>query len=293
MSLGVYAEWKIDYSPSRHLRVPGEGVAQEVEAIADWHTPHGRRGGALTDIVAAYEQVQTRLSAVLLAADDAELDSPVVACPGWTVRQTCTHLIATFCESVTGRVAEMAGLDFFADLDATWARIGQMSARQVSERAAVPVEVLVDEWREALQAAGPMLRDEVPFPAPAPAFASALMINDVVVHEGDIRSALGLTPQDDEATALALGNYAFLAALRIASAGLPAISLDDGTRTTVLGQGEPAATLRASRYDLVRVLAARRAREQIRSMSWVGDPEPYVDLLPAYGVVAPTASDVV
>lgn len=246
----------------------------------------------MNDVAAAYGEVQDRLVRVVQDASDEQRARPVIACPGWSVAETFSHLVATFCEATTGGARELADLDFFGDLEATWARVASMSARQVHARADQGVDQLVHEWRDAFAVAGPMLRGERAFPAPTPAFAQALLINDLVVHEGDLRAALDLPPAPDStASALALGNYAFLAAMRVGSAGLPAVALDDGASITIVGGGAPAATLRAPRHDLVRVLAARRSPDQIRALDWEGDPGPYVDLLPAYGVVHPQAAD--
>ena len=50
-----------------------------------------------------------------------------------------------------------------------------------------------------------------------------------------------------------------------------------------MGEGASGATLTASRWEFLRVVAGRRSRAQIAAMDWTGDPEPYLALLPAYG----------
>jgi len=50
-----------------------------------------------------------------------------------------------------------------------------------------------------------------------------------------------------------------------------------------VGEGALGATLTASRWELLRVVAGRRSRAQIAVLDWIGDPEPYLALLPAYG----------
>lgn len=120
------------------------------------------------------------------------------------------------------------------------------------------------------------------------------MINDVVVHEGDIRLAIGLPLADETpALALALGNYALMASPRLQKAGLGAIRLEYGQgRGKIVGTGEPVMTLRGTRNDLVRTIASRRSREQILAMDWSGDPTDYLDVLPVYGAAEPADADV-
>ena len=51
----------------------------------------------------------------------------------------------------------------------------------------------------------------------------------------------------------------------------------------MIGEGPPAASLTADRWELVRVLAGRRSRRQIAALEWDGDASPYLGLLPTYG----------
>jgi hypothetical protein len=124
----------------------------------------------------------------------------------------------------------------------------------------------------------------VPFPDPAPFGLAAVLVTDLVVHDQDVRGAFGRgRAPDGPASALALATYAFGVDYRIRQLGLPAFGLCTGPKLRVLGQGQPAATVSADRFELVRALAGRRSRAQILALSWEGDPGPYVGILPAYG----------
>jgi hypothetical protein len=85
---------------------------------------------------------------------------------------------------------------------------------------------------------------------------------------------------------------AYHAALRhrIQQAHLPSLRLrrDDGER--VLGGGEPAATVTASSFELVRALSGRRSESQIRAYTWDGDPGPY---LPIFSMFPLPGQDIV
>ena len=67
-----------------------------------------------------------------------------------------------------------------------------LTVRQVTERHGRLLHFLLSEWREATESLVPMLRVEQPLPKLVPSIFSGVVINDVVVHEGDIRITLGL-----------------------------------------------------------------------------------------------------
>ncbi len=251
----------------------------------------------MVDLTAAYDEVRERFSAVALGLDHAQAELPVRSCPGWSVHDVLAHHVGVITDASTGNAPEIPeGVDFLRDFDQVIGTVfADMSARQVRERASVPVAQLVDEWGSASRLVWSMFRGERPvaaFPIP-PEVAPSVVMNDVIVHEGDVRAALGLEPAPETtALSLALTNYSFMAAVKVQAAGLPALRLRYDDREKVIGAGEPVATLAGSRHDLVRVLASRRSREQILAMDWEGDPSPYGDLLPAYGVVDPGDADV-
>ena len=50
-----------------------------------------------------------------------------------------------------------------------------------------------------------------------------------------------------------------------------------------LGEGDPAATVRASDFEALRAMGGRRNADQMRALDWTGDAEPYVALMSSYG----------
>lgn len=249
-------------------------------------------GQAMADQVQAYAEVQERLAALVLGLDDEALARPVRACPGWSVRDTFAHLVGACVDGLSGSIPELDGVDFLGDWPATLDHLGRMSDRQVRQNAGVDLSELVDRWRAAVDRGAAALRGEQPFPPPLPPFGAAILVNDVVVHEGDLRQALGLPPAAaTRAERFALRNYAVTAELAVGRAGVPAVALRYDGRELVLGDGPPAAALSAEPHDLVRVLASRRSAEQIGAMRWEGDPSPYLELLPSYGPVDPAHAD--
>jgi uncharacterized protein (TIGR03083 family) len=239
------------------------------------------------DIGSAYVEVQDRLIAVV--EDPAtDLRAPVPACPGWSVRDVFSHHVGVVADVARGDFGEFQ--DRVADLLEQWRDVevqrarDAMTARQVDERGRVEVAALVAEWRRATVEVLAMLTGEVAVPDSLPPFMGFVLINDVVVHETDIRAALGLPrAQESAALSIALAAYSFSLESRIRNLGLPALVLTYDGKERRIGEGEAGASLAADRHELVRVLAGRRSREQIRNLVWTGDPAPYVDVLSEYG----------
>lgn len=244
----------------------------------------------MVDISLAYAEVQERLCGLLddLAEESAEV--PVPACPGWSVRDVVAHHCGAVVDVVTGNLAEFGEglnlLDQWRDADVARAR-DALTAREVAEREGRSLRSLVTEWREATVALLSILRGDQRFPESVPSIFSGVLINDVVVHEGDIRFALGWDrAPDGAALSLAMLGYGFSLDHRIKTVGVPPLLLAyDGKTRQLGGEGEPGATVSATRFDLVRALASRRTAAEILRLNWSGDPEPYVPILPEYGPV--------
>ena len=69
---------------------------------------------------------------------------------------------------------------------------------------------------------------------------------------------------------------------RIIEAGLRGLVLRFGDDTRIVGVADrmpPAATLEAPLDELYAVLRESRTAEELRSLRWIGDPEPYIALL--------------
>jgi uncharacterized protein (TIGR03083 family) len=242
---------------------------------------------SVADLFDAYSEAHERLSAVLDDLNEEQANTVVGACPGWSVRDVVAHHCGAVIDSVTGNFSELASaelLEQWRDPQVAHAR-DTLTARQVSERTGRSLTSLVREWRDATARLAPMMRGEQAFPGSVPAIIRHVLINDVVVHEGDIRSALGLGPvRDGVALSVALAGYSFSLDYRLQQVGLRPLLLEyDGKQRRVGGDGEPGATLRSTRYELVRCLASRRTATEILTYDWSGDAKPYVPVLPEYG----------
>jgi len=243
------------------------------------------------DVAVAYQQVADRFAATVLELNDEQAAAAVRACPGWAVRDVLAHHVGLTVDFALGNTPEaLPGIDLVVLGNA----FAALAASQVSERASHSVKEIVDEWEATIPVTWAIMSGERPSVGTPrdPAISQAVMINDVVVHEGDVRLALGLPLADETpALAVALGNYALMASPRLNMAGLGAIRLQYDGREKIVGTGDPVATLSGSRNDLVRTIASRRSREQILAMEWDDDPTAYVDVLPVYGAADPADAD--
>lgn len=244
----------------------------------------------MVDMSLAYTEVQERLCTVLEDLNEARADTPVPACPEWSVRDVVAHHCGLVVDVVRENTPEFFGsfnlLDQWRDESVARAR-DDLTGRQVAEREGHSLGSLINEWREATVALLPIMRGEQSFPEQVPSIFSGVLINDVVVHEGDIRIAIGLDQAPaGAALSVALRGYGFSLDYRIKTLGLaPLVLAYDGKTLQFGGEGDPGAKVSATRFDLVRTLASRRTAAEITSLDWSGNPEPYVPILPEYGPV--------
>jgi uncharacterized protein (TIGR03083 family) len=237
----------------------------------------------MIDLAAAYEETHDHLVEIVLALDDSALKTVVPASPAWSVKDVVAH--------VTGIAGDVAHGLTPPDLDVleAWrnpeqaAKRDTMTAKQVDERRDRTLDQILEEWSGHIERLLPMLRGEVPFGTSLP-FVGHVVNTDLAVHSQDVRGAVRVPGDRDSAgVGIGLAGYSFGLDLRIRALGLPALTLRYGEKERILGDGEPAATLEAERFEIFRALSGRRSRDQILAMKWTGDPEPYLALIPAYG----------
>lgn len=236
------------------------------------------------DREAAYEETRASLTAFARPLGHDDLATIVPACPEWTVKDVLAHVVAEAEIAATGSMPPDVDLVRALQDREHAARREAMNAREVGKRRGRSVDELLEEWDGQAKLLGPMLRGEEPFPYPFP-FVDAVVVMDVALHNQDIRNALGRPgDRDTDAVRLGMSAYAVGADNKIRLLGLPPLRLRyDGREKVIGGDGDPAATLTADRYELYRALASRRSPDQIRAMDWEGEPEPYLEAIPMYG----------
>jgi uncharacterized protein (TIGR03083 family) len=210
------------------------------------------------DVAWLYSTTRGQLLDLAQSMDDAQANLPVPALPGWTVKDAYAHLTGLCADVLDGRM-EGAG-------EPPW------SARQVAERADRSLAEVCAEWAER----GPELDEWLKEREEPPMFVAY----DVWSHEQDILGALGQRGERDDdrvqdlaASALAAFSDRFLAE------GAPPLRVVGDEVESVLGEGEPAATLHVDDYELMRILFGRRSLHQIEAADWTGDEDRYIDHL--------------
>jgi uncharacterized protein (TIGR03083 family) len=183
-----------------------------------------------------------------------QLRAPVPACPGWNVKDTFAHLVGASTDYVRDHM-DGAGSD-------PW------TAQQVEDRRMSSIIELIEEWKthaglfdKKFERAG----NEV-----------SALASDIWCHEYDISGALGWRGSR-EPDRVEWGARAVRAIPRLLEGtGLEVPTVIADGETVVEGDGP---ILRASPYELARMVYGRRSWDQIREMDWDRDPEPYLEHL--------------
>jgi uncharacterized protein (TIGR03083 family) len=198
-----------------------------------------------------YAATRARIRALLQDVSEDQANTIVPSCPDWTVRGLTAHL-AGVCRDLVEKNYPTGDVQAWVD-------------RQVEERATRSVASLLDEFDEF----GPGFEELI---VKRPEARGALLY-DIVAHEHDAACALGLAADRTSAgVRLSVDIMAPMIEADLATAGLPAVSLSDGTRTWQVGDGEPGFAVRApSIYELMRFLGSRRSLAQMRTFDVTGD----------------------
>ncbi|MGE2737443.1 maleylpyruvate isomerase family mycothiol-dependent enzyme [Mycolicibacterium vaccae] len=206
-----------------------------------------------------YRDARDRVMDVAGALGDHQLRTPVPATPGWTVHLLLAHLVGGAADAAAGRIDGAPGDDW--------------TARHVAERQHTPVEELLAEWRQA----GPIVESQLT----GVRFTGPNLAADLICHEADLREALGLSPVEREHWNPFLDNMMRVLTRRVR----PSASLlvrDELGNEWECESDQPALTLHAEGYELLRAMFSRRSRAQIRGWQWSAEPPPTV--LDSFGV---------
>jgi uncharacterized protein (TIGR03083 family) len=214
------------------------------------------------DAAKVYIDVHVRLTR-MAAELGAETAVTVPATPAWTVRDVYAHVTGVCADILDGRLRGIP------DEAAT--------QRQVDERAHLDLARVCEQWSGRVGAferlaGGPKGSRYLP------------TVVDVWTHEQDVLAAVGrpLLRSDPSASFIA-ATLASAFQARWPATGLPAVAIVGGGGDWLLGRGRPAATLRATDFEIARMLIGRRSRAQMLAMGWDADPAPFVDRLHAFG----------
>jgi uncharacterized protein (TIGR03083 family) len=237
----------------------------------------------MAQIAELYEQVRNEISELVAGLEPAQLDTPVPATPGWSIRDVVAHLAADATYVLAGDFPTQF-FDAFGD-DQAVATLNDWTKRQLREREDRSLEELLQEWKVAGAELTAMMRGEKPWPDGSFMFGDRVLLTDAAVHQQDIFGALGIE-RGRESVPIKVGLSGYIATMgwRLESAGVPALRFDLGEKSYEAGKGEPAATVRATRFELFRAMSGRRSPEQIAAYDWDGDSGLYIPYFYPYGI---------
>jgi uncharacterized protein (TIGR03083 family) len=204
------------------------------------------------DCAAAYREIRARVTEVVRAADPSALEAIAPATPEWRVRDILAHMSGVNTDIVNGNLGGVAS-DAWTDA-------------QVTTRREWAVEELLDEWEtngNVVEANAAMLGS-----------AAGQWVYDACTHEHDIRHALGAPgARDSEAVAIGFVWGAKVLGDGLDRQGAPGLVLETDGGGTVVGNGEPRATVRVDRFELIRAMTGRRSVAQMEGYGWDGPPQ--------------------
>lgn len=237
----------------------------------------------MSDIVDLYEQLRNDITELVSELDPDVLEMPVPATPGWSVRDVVAHLAADATYAIGGDLPREF-FEAFGDSDAV-AMLNDWTARQLDERKDRSLQELLEEWTASGNDLAAMMRGEKPWPDGSLIFSDRLLVTDAAVHQQDIFGALGIDRDRDGAPIkVGLSGYIAMMGLRLASSGLRPLRFDVGEKSYTAGDGEPGATVHATRFEFFRAMSGRRSPEQISEYDWDGDAGAYIPYFYPYGI---------
>jgi uncharacterized protein (TIGR03083 family) len=211
------------------------------------------------DAIEEWSRAQQRVIELVSGVTPEQAELRVPACPDWTVRDLLSHMVGLGSDVVAGDEPD--------DHNAAWTN------RQVEARRDRDVAALVAEWQAVAEPLRAYMRENGPRP-----------LGDVIIHEQDLRGALGV-PGGQDTPGLDAIRDRFVPRFGARVAELPPIALvGDRWSWASAGAPEDAATvLRAPDFDLARALVTRRSAAQLRSWTVRGDVDPYLDAFAMLG----------
>jgi uncharacterized protein (TIGR03083 family) len=202
----------------------------------------------MTDYAHVYSDLRGRVIALVRDLDDTRLHAVAPATPEWRVRDIVAHL--------GGITADIIAANLDGVATDSWTR------KQVDDRRDWPFDDVLAEWEEKGKAVEALMPN-------FPEVVVGQMITDAATHEHDVRGALG--------AAGARESEAVDTGVRWGAAALDSsepLRLDTEVGPVSVGDGEPVAAVRASRFELVRSMTGRRSLDQMRAYPWEGEPRP-------------------
>lgn len=230
-----------------------------------------------------YDDTRKSVSDYVRGLPPGDLARSVPATPGWTVRDVISHL--------SGDVACILASDFPEEFFAAFGEepgvrsLNRWTDSHIETRRSKELEEVLAEWERNSAELVEMMNGTRPWAGNIPPFAGTILVTDLAVHQQDIYGAFGeRRDRDAPPVRIATAGYVVGIGWRLATAGIPPLRVVAGDSDRVAGEGEPAATVSAPRFEMFRALSGRRNPDQVRAFEWEGDAGPYIRYFYPYGV---------
>jgi uncharacterized protein (TIGR03083 family) len=213
------------------------------------------------DLIEEWTQAQARVIELVAAAPPEQAELRVPACPDWTVRDLFSHMVGLGVDVLAGDEPD--------DHNSGW------TEAQVAKRRGLDVPALVSEW----QTVTAPLQDWMVTRGTRP-------LGDVIIHEQDLRGALGVPGGQDSGGVRAIRDR-FLLRFAERLGGLPPIALvGEGWQWVSNGVPEAAeVVVSATDFDIARALVTRRSEGQLRAWTARGDIGSYLQAFAMLGAL--------
>ena len=230
----------------------------------------------MVDIAVAFQDVRRSLTGHLLDLDGAAWDTPIPTRREWTVKDTLAMLTG-FAQALIDGTWNEDYSDSWTDTELRERLMARFQAMIDVRRERTGGSIL-DEWSRLAPRMERMMSGADPFPPGTHPFAAWTYLWAVVQNAHNIWAALGVASKEreSEATSLCLESAVYWLDMRLQAKMLPALRIRTGEQEWVVGDGIPAATVTAPKFELFRALSGRRSLDQILAFSWDGDPAPYL-----------------
>lgn len=204
----------------------------------------------MPDFWTNYRETQGR---ILSLVNNQNADLPVPATPGWTVKDVIAHLAGVLDDQRKGNMEGAPGPEW--------------TARQVEARRSRSLGDIGAEWH--------LVANTSPYPFQQ---HGGILVADIVSHEFDIKGALGNREGRDlpvvrSATLFFLNGVDWL----LRENNVPALRILVEDKALDVGEGEPQGSVEMGWWEAMRIVSGRRSRDQIRALTWTGDPELWLD----------------
>ena len=217
------------------------------------------------DLAEIYRGIRTRVTDLIASASRESLERVAPATPEWSALGVLAHMVGSTADVIEGRLEGVAS--------------DEWTQAQVDLRSTASAEQLLEEWRRFSPQIEPLIDS-------FPRRMQGMFIVDATTHEQDLRGALNAPgARDTDAVVYSFDQLSFGIGRQRGDAGALKIIHEAGER--VVGEGEATASLRATRFEIIRAAVGRRSTAQIASWDWEGTALPESVVI---GMFAPTRS---